>query len=116
MKRLIEIRAYKLKPAALQAFHAAVVSTALPMLIRWGTDVVAFGPGHEADTYFLVRAYDDLADLNRRQDAFYGSDEWRGGPREAIVAHIESYVSTVLHLSSESVEDLRRSNLSATTS
>ena len=116
MKRLIEIRAYKLKPAAVQAFHAAVVSSALPMLVRWGTDVVAFGPGHEPDSYFLVRAYDDLADLNSCQDAFYGSDEWRDGPREAIVSHIESYVSTILHLSSESVEDLRRSNASATSS
>lgn len=116
MKRLVEIRAYKLKSQALEAFHAAVVASAMPMLARWGTDVVAFGPGHEPDTYFLVRAYDDLADLNNRQDAFYGSDEWRSGPREAIVAHIESYVSTVLHLSSESVEDLRRSNVFLTSS
>lgn len=116
MNRLVEIRAYKLKPRAAQAFHAAVVSSAMPMLARWGTDVVAFGPGHEPDTYFLVRAYDDLADLNTRQDAFYGSDEWRNGPREAIVSHIESYASTLLHLSSESVEDLRRSNVPPTSS
>ena len=28
--------------------------------------------------------------------AFYGSDEWRQGPREAILALIESHVSVVL--------------------
>ncbi len=113
MKRLIELRSYKLKPGASDSFHDAVVSSAVPMLRRWGTDVVAFGPGHEPDTYFLVRAYDDLPDLNRRQDAFYGSDEWRDGPREPIVSRIDSYLSTVLYLSHESVDDLRRSNASA---
>lgn len=113
MKRLIEIRSYKLKAGAADAFHAAVIASAVPMLRRWGTDVVAFGPGHEPDTYFLVRSYDDLADLNRRQDAFYGSDEWRDGPREPIVSRIESYVSTVLHLSPSAIEDLRHCNRSA---
>ena len=47
------------------------------MLERWGTEVVAFGRSpQEADGYFLIRAYADLADLNARQDAFYSSDEW----------------------------------------
>ncbi len=113
MKRLIEIRSYKLNPGTADGFHAAVFSTAVPMLRRWGTDVVAFGPGHEPDTYVLVRAYDNLADLNQRQDAFYGSDEWRDGPREPIVSRIESYLSTVLYLSPESIDDLRRSNAPA---
>jgi hypothetical protein len=31
-----------------------------------------------------------------RQDAFYGSEEWRNGPRESIVSRIESHLSTVL--------------------
>jgi NIPSNAP len=114
MDRLVEIRSYKLKPGTMEAFHAAVVASAVPMLRRWGTDVVAFGPSvHEADCYFLVRAYADLADLSSRQDAFYGSSEWRDGPRHSIVSRIESYLSTVLRLSPESIEDLRRSNASA---
>jgi hypothetical protein len=111
MNRLVEIRAYKLKPGATEEFHAAVKTVAVPMLLRWGTEVVAFGPSaHEQDAYFLIRAYDDLADLTARQDAFYGSEEWRDGPREEIVSRIESYLSTVLWLSPESIEDLRRSN------
>lgn len=114
MDRLIEIRSYKLKPGTMEEFHAAVVASAVPMLRRWGTDVVAFGPSvHEADCYFLVRAYADLADLSSRQDAFYGSSEWCDGPRHSIVSRIESYLSTVLRLSPESIEDLRRSNASA---
>ena len=111
MNRLVEIRSYKLKPGALEAFDAAVRASAAPMLRRWGTDVVAFGPSaHEPDTYFLVRAYADLADLTARQNEFYGSNEWREGPGESIVPHIDSYLSTVLWLSPQSIDDLRRSN------
>jgi hypothetical protein len=78
MQRLVEIRAYQLKPGAAAEFHAAVETIALPMLRDWGTDVVAYGPsGHAPDSYYLIRAYTDLDDLNRQQDAFYGSDEWR---------------------------------------
>jgi hypothetical protein len=110
MKRLIEIRSYKLKAGEAAAFHEAVVGTVMPML-RPVMDVVAFGPSaHESDTYFLVRAYADLAELEAQQAAFYGSDAWRQGPREAIVGRIESYLNTVLWLSPEAVEDMRRSN------
>jgi len=114
MNRLVEIRSYKLKPGTLEGFHAAVEASAIPMLVRWGTEVVAFGPSaHEDDTYFLIRAYDDCADLKARQDAFYSSEEWRNGPREQIVSCIESFLSTVLWLSPESIDDLRRSNAPA---
>jgi hypothetical protein len=44
----------------------------------------------------LLRAYPSLEALQRSQDAFYGSDEWREGPREAIVSRIESGSSVVL--------------------
>ena len=68
---------------------------------------------HEPDTYFLVRAYSSLADLEAQQDAFYGSAEWRNGPREDVVSRIESHLSTTLWLSDASIEDLRRSNAPA---
>lgn len=113
--RLIEIRSYKLKPGTAAAFDAAVRNEAIPMLRRWKTDVVAFGPSpHEPDTYFLIRAYNDLADLEAQQGAFYGSDEWRSGPREALVSRIESYLNTVVWLSQEGVDDLRLANAANT--
>jgi len=113
MKRLIEIRSYRLKPGTTPQFHAAFVSDVMPLLGDWKTDVVAFGPSdHEPDTYFLIRAYDDLADLNTQQEAFYGSDAWRNGPRETMVSQIDHYLSTVLWLSPGSIDDLRRLNAS----
>jgi len=114
MKRLVEIRSYKLKPGTAAQFHSTAEHTVVPMLREWGMDVIAFGPSaHEPDAYFLIRVYDDLADLNAQQAAFYGSSSWRDGPRESIVSRIETYLSTVLWLSPESIEDLRRSNVYA---
>ena len=109
--RLIEVRSYKLKPGTAAAFHATAVSSAVPLLREWSTDIVAFGPSaHEPDTYFLIRAYKDLADLKAKQDAFYGSDAWKKGPRESIVPLVVSYLSTVLWQSQEAIDDLRRLN------
>ena len=54
-KRLIEVRSYKLKPGAAATFHAAAVSSAVPLLREWGTDVVAFGPSaHEPDWHWAA--------------------------------------------------------------
>lgn len=44
MKRLVEVRSYKLTPGTTAAFHDAFVTRAVPLLREWGTDVVAFGP------------------------------------------------------------------------
>ena len=67
------------------------------MLEHWGVEVVAFGPSiDDEDSYCLIRAYPSVAELERNQDAFYGSDEWRNGPREAIVSRIESSISVVM--------------------
>jgi hypothetical protein len=111
MKRLVEIRAYALKPGTASKFHELVTTTAIPLLDAFGMDVVAFGPsGHDGDAYFLIRSYSDLADLQSQQDAFYGSEPWLRGPRESVVSRIESYLSTVVWLSPESIDDLRRSN------
>jgi hypothetical protein len=48
----------------------------------------------------LIRSYPGLEERQRSQDAFYGSDEWCQGPREAIVFRIESDISVVLPASS----------------
>jgi len=97
MADVIEIRTYKLVAGSGAEFHRLVVEESLPMLERWGVDVVAFGPSlDDDDRYYLIRSYPSLDERQRSQDAFYGSDEWRRGPREAIVSRIESDISVVL--------------------
>jgi len=109
MNRLVEIRSYNLKPGTRAEFHRLVVENSLPMLSRWNVDVVAHGPSlHDDDSYFLIRAYASLEDRQRSQDAFYGSDEWRRGPRQAIVDCIESDVSVVIEMYPDAIDRLRR--------
>ncbi len=94
---ILEIRTYTLKPGSGTEFHRVVVDEVLPMLQRWGHKVVGFGQSLEnEDAYFLIRAYPGLDDRQRDQGAFYGSDEWRDGPREAIVSRIESMMAVVV--------------------
>jgi hypothetical protein len=49
MTAVLEIRTYRLRPGSGAAFHRTVVKESVPMLERWGVDVVAFGPSLDDD-------------------------------------------------------------------
>lgn len=109
MNHLVEIRSYNLKPGSRDQFHRLVSEQAIPMLRHWKIDVVAFGPSpHDKDAYYLIRRFDSLTHREQTEDTFYSSDEWRQGPREAILALIENYTDTVLELDEVTVKGLRR--------
>jgi hypothetical protein len=111
-RRLVEIRAYRLKPGTRDDFHAAATNRALPMVRAYGMDVVTHGPVPNDDNgYFLVRSFASLAELAAQEDEFYGSAAWREGPREALVSRIETYVDTLLWLGPAAIEDLRAANV-----
>ena len=96
VRRLVEIRAYRLKPGTRAAFHAAAFERALPMVRAYGMDVVSHGPVPNDDNgYYLVRSFASLDELTRQEDEFYGSAPWREGPRESLVSRIETYVDTL---------------------
>ena len=108
MKRVVEIRTYNLKPGTRADFHALVHAEAVPMLKRWNVDVVACAPSpHDEDSYYLMRSYANLEDRQQSQDAFYGSEEWLQGPRNAILAFIDSYTSAVIEVDDATLQGLR---------
>jgi ketosteroid isomerase-like protein len=107
--RVVEIRGYNLKPGTRERFHQRFVNEALPMLERWHVDVVAYGPSlHDEDSYFLARSFPGVEERQRAEDAFYGSDEWRQGPREAVLADIVSYTTVVVRVDEATLAGLRR--------
>lgn len=109
MNHFVEIRSYNLKHGTRDEFHRLFIEEAFPMLKRWNVDVVAYGPSrHDEDSYYLIRRYDSLAHREQSENAFYSSDEWRQGPREAIVALIENYTEVVLELDEATVQGLRK--------
>jgi len=109
MKNFVEIRSYNLKPGTRQEFHHLFLEAAMPLLKRWNVDVVAYGPSlHDENSYYLMRRFDSLADREASEDSFYGSDEWRQGPRHAILGLIENYTEIVLELDEATVQGLRQ--------
>ncbi|MBI1773053.1 MAG: NIPSNAP family protein [Burkholderiales bacterium] len=111
MARLVEIRTYRLKPGTEDTFHHAVHTLAVPMLKSRNMDVVAYGHSdHEEATYYMIRSYASRAALEAEQDAFYGSAEWKNGPRAELVDRIETYMNTLVWLSNEGVDSMRELN------
>jgi hypothetical protein len=111
--RIIEIRSYRLKPGSALAFHHIMLTESVPLHKAFGIDLVAHGPSlHEPDTYFLIRAFDDLQDLIQSQKGFYASGAWRSGPREAIVAAIASDAVAVMWVDASAVQALRTATMS----
>jgi ketosteroid isomerase-like protein len=107
--RVVEIRSYNLKPGTRDRFHQRFLSEALPMLERFKVDVVGYGPSlHDADSYYLMRSFASIEERERSEDAFYGSEEWRLGPREAVLADIDSYTTLVVRLDDATLAGLRR--------
>ena len=106
--KVVEIRSYTLKAGTRDRFHQRFVRESMPMLRRWKVDVVAYGPSlHDKDSWYLMRAYSSVEERQKSEDAFYGSDEWKKGPRETTLADIESYTTVVIRLDEAALGALR---------
>lgn len=106
---VVEIRSYNLKPGTRAKFQELFEREALPMLKRWNVDVVAYGPSpHDEDSWFLMRGFAGVAQRQKDEDAFYGSDEWIKGPRAAILAGIDSYATIVIPVDAVTLAGLRK--------
>ncbi len=87
---VIEILTLTLKPGTRNKFHQVYVTEALPLLKKWKFQVVAHGPSqHDENSYYVIRSFKSLEDRQKAEDAYYSSDDWRKGPRTAILALIE---------------------------
>jgi hypothetical protein len=96
-QQVVEIRSYTLQPGTRDAFHQLVIDKSLPMLQRWNIPVLGYGPSLQEDSsYYLVRTYPSLEKRQQTEDAFYGSTEWKQGPRESIMSKIRYYTTIVL--------------------
>jgi hypothetical protein len=94
---MIEILILNLKEGTREEFHHIYVVESLPLLRRWNINVVAHGKSlHDENSYYVVRSFKSLEDRQKLEDAFYGSEEWKNGPREAIISKIERSAEIVV--------------------
>jgi hypothetical protein len=104
----VDFRSYTLKPGRTPEFDVLMRTQALPLMVKWGFDVVAQGLSADGDDRaFLIRAFRDLTHREASDDIFEGSTEWLDGPREALLDCIADYGSVVLELPASSVDALR---------
>jgi hypothetical protein len=111
---IIEIRTYRLHPGTGADFVRVMREESLPLLASAGIRVIAAGEslvaedGHEEA--YLVRAFDSLAEMHRKEAEFYSGDEWRSGPREQIVSRIAQYHTIAIEVPDRLVEAIIATN------
>ena len=111
MNHFIEIRTLTIKPNSREGFQKLFTEQAFPLLQRWKFDVVAHGLSvHDENTYYVIRRFDSLVQREQMEDAYYASEDWRKGPREAMLALIENYIDVVFEADEVSVQGLRDMN------
>jgi NIPSNAP protein len=109
MNHIIEIRSINLKPGTREAFRELYLEEGLPRLKQWHFDIVAHGPSlHDENSYYVIRRYDSLSQREQMEDSYYASDDWRKGPREAMLSLMENYTDVVFEVDEVTVQGLRR--------
>jgi len=108
MKKFVEVRSLNMKPGSRTQFHRLFLDHALPLLKKWKMDVVAFGPSpHDENSYYVIRSFESLEHRQVSEDNYYESSDWREGPREHMLALIESYIDIVIEMEDGTVNALR---------
>jgi hypothetical protein len=96
-EEVIEILTLDIKPGRRDEFHKVYETQSLPLLKKWNFNVVSYGPSlHDANSYYVVRRFKNLQEREKSEDAFYGSDDWKLGPRDAIMGLVEHFAYTVV--------------------
>ncbi len=97
--RVLDLRTYRLVPGGGEEFDRIFRERALPMLQRFGIEVVGYGRSlDDGDVYYLMRAFPSAARREEQLDSFYGSDEWLQNHRDVAMALIETYHTVVIQL------------------
>ncbi|MBH1932431.1 NIPSNAP family protein [Serratia rubidaea] len=107
--RIVEILQYSLKKGSGDEFYHIMREISVPLHIRHGIDVVAYGNSlHDADSFYLIRVFDSEEQMKSILDDFYASADWQCGPREEIINRIELSLKSILSLPSSTVDGLRK--------
>src|SRR5213592_4224516 len=95
--KVIEILTLDIKPGRRDEFHNVYVTQSVPLLKKWNFDLVAYGPSlHDANSYYVIRRFKSLEDRQVSEDAFYGSDDWKQGPRDTIFELVDHFAYAVV--------------------
>lgn len=94
---MLDIRTYRAVQGGRDELVQIMAEEAVPMLRRYGVDVVAFGPSLRDDEHaLLIRFFESMEERDEQLEGFYGSDEWLTRFDDRVMALIESFHIVVI--------------------
>jgi hypothetical protein len=89
---IIEMRTYKTKPGQREAFLALFRAKSMPAHREIGMKIIGPFPSLEdADTFFFMRGFPDLASREPMWDRFYQGDLWKRELEHRLLPMLEKY-------------------------
>lgn len=101
-RAILEVRTYRLRPGERDRFDELLREFAVPMMAEYGITVVDHGislveeEDEPGEGYFLIRTFSSLAQRAEQEGSFYGSDQWRQGPRAEILSLMLGHHHTIV--------------------
>ena len=89
---IIEMRTYKTKPGQREAFLALFRAKSMPAHREIGMKIIGPFPSLEdADTFFFMRGFPDLASREPMRDRFYQGELWKRELEHRLLPMLEKY-------------------------
>lgn len=95
--RLLEMRLFRLHPGTRAEFHRISDEGTIPMMRRFGINVLAYGPTLNDDNgYLLLRSFPSEEERVRLSQSLYASEEWEQNYEVPVMAMIDAYHTAVI--------------------
>ena len=93
---LLEMRFFKVQPGTRAEFDRISREGTIPMMRRYGINVVDFGPMlNDEDGYYLLRAFRSEEDRVEKSQAIYATTEWEENYDAPVTSMISDYRTAV---------------------
>ena len=94
---IIEMRTYKTKPGKRSEFLEVFRSKSIPAHEEIGMKILGpFLSVEDADTFFFMRGFPDLASREPMKAEFYEGELWKGELESALMPMLENYEAVLV--------------------
>jgi hypothetical protein len=91
------MRLFKLHAGTRDEFHRISDEGTIPMMRRYGINVLAYGPTlNDENGYLLLRCFASEEERTRLSQSLYDNEEWERNYEEPVMSMIESYHTAVI--------------------
>jgi NIPSNAP len=89
---IVEVRSYRIKPGKRAEFIKLFETRAVPVLRRYGMNVIGpFLDVENPNKFVFLRSFPSLEERDRIKEAFYGGEEWKNELEPIAMPLLDSY-------------------------